>query len=298
MSDFVSSFWGIAISVATILGIVACLALLIISGRTQSSQSSDGSTGHIWDEDLREMNNPLPFWWVGLFLITILFSVGYLVLYPGLGTAAGLLGWSSVKQHTDEGIELEKRIAPLYARFAKLSHEDLIKTPEAMAAGQSIFLNQCAQCHGSDGRGSRGFPNLTDKDWLHGGTAEAITATIKQGRQGMMPPLAAALGDANDVANVAHYVLSLSNSAHDAAKAALGKPKFGVCAACHGANGEGNQALGAPNLSDKIWLHGQGEAAITNIIVNGRVNAMPAQEQKLNEDQIRVITAYVMKLGQ
>jgi cytochrome c oxidase cbb3-type subunit III len=297
MSDFVSGFWGIAISVVTILGIVACLALLIISGRTQSAQSSDGSTGHIWDEDLREMNNPLPFWWVGLFVITILFSVGYLVLYPGLGTAVGLLGWSSVKQHTDEGIALEKRIAPLYARFAKLSHEDLIKTPEAMAAGQSIFLNQCAQCHGSDGRGSRGFPNLTDKDWLHGGTVEAITTTIKQGRQGMMPPLAAALGDANEVANVAHYVLSLSNSAHDAAKAALGKPKFGVCAGCHGANGEGNQALGAPNLSDKIWLHGQGEAAITNIIVNGRVNAMPAQEQKLNEDQIRVITAYVMKLG-
>jgi cytochrome c oxidase cbb3-type subunit III len=172
-----------------------------------------------------------------------------------------------------------------------------MKSPEAMAAAQSIFLNQCAQCHGSDGRGSKGFPNLTDKDWLHGGTSEAITLTLKQGRQAMMPPMAAAVGNASDISNVSNYVLSLSGSTHDSGKAALGKEKFIVCAACHGLNGGGNLALGAPNLSDKVWLHGQGEAAISNIIMNGKVNVMPSQAGKLNEDQIKVITAYVMNLS-
>jgi cytochrome c oxidase cbb3-type subunit III len=298
MSDFMSGFWGQAIALVTVAGMVACVVLLIISGRTKPSTSIDGSTGHIWDEDLKEMNNPLPLWWVGLFLITVVFAAGYLVLYPGLGAAPGQLGWSSSGQHAQESLKLTEQVAPLYASFDKLSVPELARDPKALATGQRLFLNQCSQCHGSDGRGSRGFPNLADKDWLHGGSPEKIIETIKHGRQGMMPALGAAVGSSTDIANLANYVLSLSGSPHDPVKAALGQPKFAACAACHGAKGEGNQALGAPNLSDKIWLHGWGEQAIANIVINGRNNVMPAQADKLTEAQVRVLAGYVLSLSQ
>jgi cytochrome c oxidase cbb3-type subunit 3 len=160
-----------------------------------------------------------------------------------------------------------------------------------------LFLNNCAACHGSDGRGSKGFPNLTDSDWLYGGTHEAVKTTITNGRNGVMPPMAAAIGGGDNVRNVAHYVLSLSGSTHDPVAAALGKPKFGVCAGCHGANGKGNQALGAPNLTDKVWLHGWGEKAIVQMINEGKSNVMPAQASRLTPEQIHVLGAYVLSLA-
>jgi len=168
---------------------------------------------------------------------------------------------------------------------------------QAMAIGERLFMNNCAQCHGSDARGSKSFPNLTDGDWLYGGTPDKISETLHQGRIGNMPPMAEAVGSAEDVRNLAHYVLSLSGSPHDSLRASLGKPKFGACAACHGTDAKGNQALGAPNLTDDIWLHGWGEEAITAMINKGKVNQMPAQAEKLTEAQLGVLTSYVWSLS-
>jgi cytochrome c oxidase cbb3-type subunit 3 len=293
MSDFTSNFWSVYVTAVTVIGIVACLFLLWFSGKAKAMTANDNTTGHVWDGDLREMNNPLPRWWVGLFVITIVFAGVYLAFYPGLGNSAGKLGWTSTGQLQAEIAKGEADIAPIYARFDSMTPEDMAKDPQAHAIGERLFMNNCSQCHGSDAHGSKGFPNLTDADWLHGGTPDKIIETLNQGRIGQMPPMAAAVGTADDVKNVANYVLSLSGSPNDSVRAALGKPKFAACAACHGADGKGNQALGAPNLTDDIWLHGYGENAIIAMVNNGKVNQMPAQAQKLSPAQIKVLASYV-----
>jgi cytochrome c oxidase cbb3-type subunit 3 len=297
MSDFTSNFWAIFVAAVTIISILACLLLLWFSGKAKAMTASDNTTGHVWDGDLREMNNPLPRWWAWLFVITIVFAFVYLALYPGLGTYGGKLGWTSTGQHQAEVDKGNAEVAPLYAKFAAMTAEDVSKDPQAMAIGERLFMNNCAQCHGSDARGNKGFPNLADNDWLGGGTPEIIKTNITKGRIGMMPPMAAAVGTADDVKNVAQYVLSLSGSPHDSVQAALGKSKFAVCAACHGMDGKGNQALGAPNLTDDIWLHGYGEAAIIAMVNNGKTNQMPAQADKLTEAQIHVLASYVWSLS-
>jgi cytochrome c oxidase cbb3-type subunit 3 len=293
MSDFTSNFWSVFVTVVTLVSIVACLLLLWFTGKARAMTASDNTTGHVWDGDLREMNNPLPRWWAWLFVLTVIFALIYLVLYPGLGNYAGQLGWTSTGQHQAELDKGNAEVAPLYAKFTAMAPEAVAADPQAMAIGERLFMNNCAQCHGSDARGSKGIPNLTDRDWLHGGAPATIKETLTKGRLGNMPPMAAALGGADDVKNVAQYVLSLSGSPHDSLRAALGKPKFAVCAACHGADGKGNPALGAPNLTDDIWLHGYGEAAILAMINNGKVNQMPAQADKLTEAQIHVLASYV-----
>jgi cytochrome c oxidase cbb3-type subunit 3 len=214
-------------------------------------------------------------------------------MYPGLGSSPGKLGWSQLGQYEAEMAKGEKEVAPLYAKFTAMSAQDMARDPQAMAIGERLFMNNCAQCHGSDARGSKGFPNLADGDWLWGGAPEQIQESIAKGRMGVMPPMAAAVGTPDDVKNVAHYVLSLSNSPHDSLRASLGKAKFGACAACHGMDGKGNTALGAPNLTDDTWLHGWGENAIIAIITSGKNNQMPAQEGKLGAAQIQVLSAYV-----
>ena len=297
MSDFINGFWPFYVTAVTLVGIFACLVLLWFSGKAKAMTAHDNTTGHVWDGDLREMNNPLPRWWVWLYIITVIFALVYLALYPGLGTYAGSLNWTSTGQHAIEMKKGEDEIAPLYARFADMSTQDIAKDPQAMAIGERLFMNHCSQCHGSDARGSKGFPNLTDGDWLHGGAPEQIVETITNGRVGNMPPLGAALGTADDVKNVAQYVLSLSGSPHDSLKAALGKSKFGVCAACHGNDGKGNPSLGSANLTDDIWLHGYGEAAIIAMINNGKVNQMPAQGDKFSKAQIKVLASYVWGLS-
>ena len=297
MSDFISPFWSNYVTVLTVLSIVACVVLLWVTARKKVSSDANNTTGHVWDEDLREMNNPLPMWWVGLFIITIVFSAVYLTFYPGLGNAAGKFGWSSKAQYDNEMAKGQQAIEPLYARFNGMPPEQVAGDAQAMAIGERLFMNNCAQCHGSDARGSKGFPNLTDGDWLYGGTPDKIKETLEKGRMGNMPPMAAAVGTPDDVKNVAHYVLSLSGSPHDSLRASLGKSKFGACAACHGMDGKGNQALGAPNLTDKIWLHGWGEEAITAMINGGKANQMPAQEGRLTASQIHVLTAYVWGLS-
>ncbi len=296
-NDFISDFWSLYVAGITLASIIVCFLLLWFSGKARAMTASDNTTGHVWDGDLREMNNPLPRWWVWMFVITLVFGLVYLALYPGLGAYNGTLGWTERGQYNAEIKKGNDEIAPLYARFASMKPEDIARDPQAHAIGERLFQNNCSQCHGSDARGSKGFPNLTDNDWLYGGTPEAIKETITKGRMGNMPPMAAAVGGADDVKNVANYVLSLSGSPHDAARAESGKAKFMVCAACHGADGKGNQALGAPNLTDDIWLHGPGENAIMAMVNNGKVNQMPAQAERLTEGQIQVLASYVWGLS-
>jgi cytochrome c oxidase cbb3-type subunit III len=299
MSDFFSSGWSTYIAAATVLGLAGCLALLLFAAKRRvmaPAGKDDNSTGHVWDEDLRELNNPLPRWWMWLFVLTIVFSVGYLVLYPGLGSVPGSLAWSSAQQHEEEQSAARALTAPLYAGFAAMPVVALARQPQAMAVGERLYASNCAACHGADARGSKGFPNLSDADWLWGGTPERIQETITLGRQGVMPPLAAAVGSAEDVGNLASFVLTLSGGP-DNLKAQLGRPKFGVCASCHGGDGKGNVALGAPNLTDDVWLHGRGEEAIVAMVTHGKSNAMPAFAERLSADQIRVLTAYVWGLS-
>jgi cytochrome c oxidase cbb3-type subunit 3 len=297
MSDFTSNFWSVYVAGITLVSILACALLLWFSGKAVAMTANDNTTGHVWDGDLREMNNPLPRWWVWLFVITIVFAGVYLAIYPGLGAFTGNAKWSSVGQYEAEVAKGNADVAPLYAKFAAMTPEDMSRDPQAMAIGERLFMNNCSQCHGSDARGSKGFPNLTDGDWLHGGTPDKIKETLNIGRIGNMPPMAAAVGTADDVKNVANYVLSLSSSPHDSVRANLGKEKFMVCAACHAADGMGNQALGAPNLTDKIWLHGSGENAIMAMVNNGKINQMPAQGERLSVSQIQVLTSYVWGLS-
>jgi cytochrome c oxidase cbb3-type subunit 3 len=298
MSDFTSNFWPIFIAVITLVGIFGCALLLWLTAKVKVvSANGDNTSGHVWDGDLREMNNPLPRWWVWLFVITIVFSLIYLVVYPGLASYQGKFGWTQVNQFEREVESANTALKPIYAKFYGMPAAVLAVNPEAKAIGERLFMNNCSQCHGSDARGSRGFPNLTDHDWIHGGSPEKIQETITNGRIGMMPPMAAMVGSEEDVKNVANYVLSLSGGMYDSGRAGLGKAKFAACAACHGPEGKGNQAIGAPNLTDKIWLHGAGEAAVIKRINEGKINQMPAQVAKLTPEQIKVLAAYVWGLS-
>jgi cytochrome c oxidase cbb3-type subunit 3 len=298
MSDFFNSGWSLYIAGIVIGGLVFCLFVLAVASK-RTVMANDNSTGHIWDEDLKEMNNPLPRWWMGLFLITVAFAAIYLAMYPGLGANEGGLKWSSAGQLQAEQDKARVTMAPVYAAFANLPASELAKNPQAMAIGERLFVNNCAQCHGADAHGSKGFPNLTDSDWLGGdGSPEYIEHTIINGRQGMMPVMAPAVGTPEDVRNVANYVLSLSGSPHNSVAAQLGQAKFAACAACHGADGKGNHAIGAANLTDKIWLHGWGEDAVVAMVTNGKTNVMPPQGSRFTPEQIKVLTAYVWNLSQ
>ncbi len=297
MSDFISNFWSNYVAGATVMGILGCLLLLWLTARKRVPSAPDNTTGHVWDKDLREANNPLPMWWVGLFILTIIFAFGYLAFYPGLGTFKGSLGWSTRDAYAAEIDKATRELEPIYASYVAMPAEQVAADTKAMAIGERLFMNNCAQCHGSDARGSKGFPNLTDTDWLHGGAPEQIVETITKGRIGVMAPMAAAVGGGEDVKNLANYVLSLSGSPHDSVRAGLGKSKFAVCAACHGIGGVGNQAVGAPRLNDNIWLHGYGEAAIVAMVNGGKQNHMPAQQGRLTEAQIKVLASYVWGLS-
>ena len=297
MSDFFSSGWSVFVAVATVVSLIACLVLLAFASR-RKPMASDNSTGHVFDEDLVEMNNPLPLWWAVLFVLTVLFSFVYVYAFPGLGSSPGTLGWTSRGELAADQAKVAASMATNYAQYAQLPAEALTRDMAAMAIGQRLFINNCATCHGSDARGSKGFPNLTDNDWLHGGTPEKIEETITLGRTGAMPPMAAAVGDTRDVHDLANYVMSLSGDPHNPIAAAAGRKKFTVCAACHGTDGKGNPALGAPNLADKVWLHGWGEAAIVDMIEHGKTSVMPGQAGRLTPAQIHLLASYVWSLSQ
>ncbi len=304
MSDFINSFWSWYVAVISVASIVACAVLLWWAGIAKVSVSkaphSNNTTGHVWDENLSELNNPLPRWWMWLFILTVGFALVYLIFFPGLGSYKGTLNWSSTDTEYRQDVDqLRKQVAPLYAVFAAQPVEALSKDPRALALGERIFMNNCAQCHGSDAKGSNSYPNLTNANaaWLGDRSAAHIVNTITNGRTGMMPALGAAMGGDAEIKELAQYVLSLSGSPHNEIKAYSGKKLFATCAACHGVDGKGNKALGAPNLADDYWLYGWGETAIVSAIKNGKNNIMPAQSPKLTAEQIHVVAAYVLSLS-
>ena len=289
---------SIFIIVLTVANIAGCLWLLWWTRRSPGEgATTDHTTGHVWDEDLRELNNPLPRWWLWLFIITVVFSVAYLVLYPGMGTFKGTLNWTSRAEHEGESrlnaARIEKTLAPFSARSAT----ELTSDAAALNIGRNLFLNNCATCHGSDGGGAPGFPNLVDKDWLWGGDADTVVTTIAGGRTGTMPPWGEVLG-ARGVEDMLSYVVGLTGRKLEAGDPRAGAAKYAeLCAACHGPDARGNAALGAPNLTDGVWLHGGSLAAVRDSIEKGRIGAMPAHAERLGETRVKLLAAYVLSLG-
>ena len=287
------------IIVLTLLNIAGAVALLWWTRRPHGEAGHPGAetTGHVWDGDLREYNNPLPRWWLWLFLITVAFSIGYLILYPGLGNFAGRLGWTSVGQHAEQARRAEAQAQQLLARFANRPVEELMKDPGARAVGRNLFANNCAVCHGADGHGALHFPNLADRDWLWGGDPATVEASIAGGRTGVMVAWKDVLGAAG-VEDTLAYVLSLSGRSAPSGNAVHGAELYAAnCVVCHGDKGQGNPLLGAPNLSDQIWLHGGSVDAVRATIMNGRQNQMPAQLERLGPVRVRLLAAYVLGLG-
>ncbi len=298
MSDFTHEFWNWYVAVVTLVSIVACgVFLRMLTTRKLAAGEKPGVTGHVWDEDLEEYNNPLPNWWRWLFYITIVFSIAYLVLYPGLGSFGGTLKWSSTGQYETEMAAAQSRYGPLFAKFAAMDFAGVAADPAGRQIGESLFLNYCSPCHASDGRGSRGFPNLADKYWQYGDDPETIKTSIREGRRGVMPPMAAVL-PGEGVKDVAHYVLSLSGLTHDNLRKTRGAKLFQAnCAVCHGGDGMGNPLLGTPNLTDDDWLYGRGESTIVETIVKGRNGVMPAWGEFLGDDKTHILAAYVWQLS-
>lgn len=291
-----NAFWNWFAIIVTIASILGCWWLLHwtkgISDRENDTDIHD--TGHIWDHDISELNNPLPRWWLHLFNITIVFSLVYLVMYPGLGNLAGVLGWTQENRYQQEMAAATSVEAEVFARYAEMTPEQLVADAGARETGRRLFGNHCAMCHGSDARGGPGFPNLTDSEWLYGGDFATVLASIENGRQGQMPPWGAALGEAG-VEEVVAFVQQLSGQSADAALADAGQAKFSMfCAACHGPEGKGNPALGAPDLSNDTWLYGGDADAIRLAVVQGRQGMMPAHRELLSEDRRRILAAFVI----
>jgi len=293
MSTAISIF----IIVLVLINVLGCIWMLLWTGKKRPEDPAADSTTHTWDGDLQEYNNPLPKWWLNMFYITVVFSVVYLVLYPGFGSFQGILGWSQTGQYDEEVATAEAKYGEVFAVFQGMPYAEMAKNPDAVALGQNQYANNCATCHGSDARGAKGFPNLTDNDWLYGGSPEAIEFSIKYGRMGVMPALGAAIGE-KGVNDVIGYLRSLTGRNIDSARVAAGQQTYAtLCASCHGPDATGNQALGAPNLVDEIWLHGAGDPDMRDVINNGRTNQMPAHKDLLSEDRIRVLVAYILSLS-
>lgn len=291
MSDGLS--WYIAI--VTTINILAMVWLIWWSAKGTYEQSGD-DTGHVWDGDLKENNNPLPRWWLWLFYGTIIFGFIYFALYGGLGKIQGVLDWSQEKQWQEEVAEAEEKYGPIFAHYAGMDLEALAQDPGGREIGQRLYLNNCAVCHGADARGARGFPNLADDAWLYGSEPENVKQSILNGRSGAMP---AGMVTDEGVDQVVAYVLSLSgrDSGASAETLAQGKAKFAPCAGCHGPEGKGNTALGAPDLTDDAWLYGGSPGAIRKSIVEGRNGVMPAFSDTLGEDKVHVVAGYILGLS-
>ena len=296
MSDFVSDFWNLYVVVIVVVSILACAVLLIVQGKATFTPGK--TMGHVWDGDLEEYNNPMPKWWSWMFVITVIFAFVYLALYPGLGNFKGMLGWTSVGQHKAEVEKMDATVKPLFDKFMAMDMKAVAADKQAMEMGKRLYLTYCMQCHGADARGAKGFPNLTDADWQYGGEPEQIKETIANGRMGVMPPHEQLGGDT--IKDLANYVRSLSGLPNDATRTAKGKEAFGSagCAGCHGMDAKGMHAVGAPNLTDKVWLYGSSEATISETIAKGRQNQMPAWKEFLGDAKVHLLSAYVLSLSQ
>jgi cytochrome c oxidase cbb3-type subunit 3 len=292
--------WSLFVIILTVLNIAACVWMLRWTSKPRTANEKIGGgadTGHVWDRDLREYNNPLPKWWLWLFYITIAFGVLYLALFPGLGNFAGIKGWTQSNQYAQERAAVEARAAQLLAPLVAMPVAELVNNEQAMSTAHNLFQQNCAQCHGSDGGGAKGFPSLADADWQWGSDADSVVATIAQGRIAAMPAWGQVLGEAG-VNEAVAYVQALSGQPADATLAAAGKVRFEqLCAACHGIDGRGNPLLGAPNLTDGVWLYGGDAATLKATLLNGRAGQMPAWDGKLGEQRIKLLAAYVTKLA-
>ncbi|MFT3930205.1 MAG: cytochrome-c oxidase, cbb3-type subunit III [Spongiibacteraceae bacterium] len=290
-----SAFWSLWIIILTAITLIG-ICWILFANRKSSGSGPDTTTGHSYD-GIDEYDNPLPAWWFYMFVITIVFALGYLVAFPGLGAFKGVMGWSSAGQLQKDAAKAEAQYGPLFAKFATMPITEVAKDPKALKMGQRLFASNCAQCHGADARGSFGFPNLTDNDWLYGGEPEQIEQTITAGRNGAMPAWESALGN-QGVLEVANFVMTLSDRSADETLAQAGKEKFAMyCVGCHGADGKGNIAMGAPNLTDDIWLYGGSALMIQQTVRGGRNNMMPEWHNRLGPERVHLLAAYVYSLS-
>ena len=291
-----SSFWSMWIIILTSITIVG-ITWILFANRKREQQPADKTTGHEYD-GIHEYDNPLPAWWFYMFVITIVWGIGYLVLYPGMGNFPGILGWTQLDQHSREVAAADDKFRAMRDRYLALPVEEIAGDPVVRKMGMRMFANNCAQCHGADAKGSYGFPNLTDDDWIYGGDAATIKATLVNGRQAAMPAWGSILGD-QGIAETTQYVLALNGRDTDSTMAAAGEKHFQTyCVACHGADAKGNPALGSPNLANGIWLYGGTEEQISHTLRAGRNGVMPAFKDTLSEDKIHILAAYVYGLNQ
>jgi cytochrome c oxidase cbb3-type subunit 3 len=294
-----STGWTIFISVLVIGNLIGVMWLLLATSSKKNTESSgptiDGveSTGHVWD-GISELNHPLPKWWFNMFILTTIFAAIYMYLYPALGNVEGSLKWTQLNQLEEQMQANKMDRAAYFSQFDGMDLATMQGNENAMTTGSRLFANYCSACHGSDAKGSRGFPNLTDSDWLYGNTEAAITHSILNGRQGVMPAYEQIL-QASQIKEVSQYVLSLSGQQTNDALAQSGKATFDMhCAACHGMGGEGNQMLGAPTLADSTWLYGGLVRDIETTVSYGRSGKMPAQSKLLSAEEARVLAAYLL----
>ena len=292
------AFWHWFVAVGTIVFIIWCTWLISWSAKQGPANIADEDlVGHKWDGDIEEWNKPAPKWWLYLYFITIIWAVGCLVWYPGLGNFGGIGGWSQVGQYEEEMQNAAATYEPIYEEFAAMEFEALTTNPDALALGKSLFASYCTTCHGSDARGAVGYPNLTDNDWLWGNSEAELTATLSNGRRGVMPVLAPALGGDAGIDNMVRYVRSLSGGEADAG-AMSAQPMFlALCSACHNADGTGNKIFGAPNLTDDTWLYGGSDEKVRETIVNGRNGIMPAHGDLFGENRTKILAAYISSLS-
>ena len=299
MADFTSGFWQWYIFILVTLSFAGVIALVLWMSKGALKPGEKAKPmGHVWDDDLQELSNPMPKWWLNLFYITLVFSAIYLLLYPGLGVYQGALKWSQLGQYETEMKQANEHYGPLFEKFRSEDVRALAVNKDALMIGERLYMTYCTNCHGSDAHGGIGFPNLTDKDWMYGGSPDSIKASIANGRMGVMPAWGQVLGQ-EGVFNVAAYVQSLSGRSVNEDAALAGKAKFTQnCAACHGADGKGNQAIGAPNLTDNIWLYGGTQQAILKSISNGIQGRMPPHGEFLGDAKVHLLTSYVYSLSQ
>ncbi|MBK3757329.1 cytochrome-c oxidase, cbb3-type subunit III [Stutzerimonas frequens] len=300
-----TSFWSWYVTLLSLGTIAALVWLLLATRKGQRPDSTEETVGHSYD-GIEEYDNPLPRWWFMLFVGTVIFALGYLALYPGLGNWKGVLpgyedGWTQVKEWQREMDKAEEQYGPLYAKYAAMPVEQVATDPQALKMGGRLFASNCSVCHGSDAKGAYGFPNLTDNDWLWGGEPETIKTTILHGRQAAMPAWKDVIGE-EGIRNVAGYVRSLSGRDTPegiSVDIEQGQKIFATnCVVCHGPEAKGVAAMGAPNLTDNVWLYGSSFAQIQQTLRYGRNGRMPAQEAILGNDKVHLLAAYVYSLSQ
>jgi cytochrome c oxidase cbb3-type subunit 3 len=291
-----TSFWSYWVIILTVVSI-AGITWILLANRKTTQRNEENTTGHVYD-GIEEYDNPLPAWWFYMYVISIIWAVGYLVAYPGMGNFPGVLGWTQLGQHEAEVSKADAKFSGMRDKYLALPIEEIATDPVVRKMGQRMFGNNCAQCHGADAKGRYGFPNLTDNDWIWGGSPDDIKTSITVGRQAAMPAWGTIVGDAG-VLNVTAYVSSLNGREEAAEKVQAGEKVFQTyCVACHGADGKGTPALGAPNLTNGIWLYGGTDTQISHSVRAGRNGVMPAHKALLSDDKIHIIAAYVYGLSQ